>query len=77
MANQNSRQLRKLGLCHKMLPGQDPKSRTQSNGVLKPYEIFKGKACVTSFEGKERNPANKRKSPWKGAKRPDIKFTRN
>lgn len=29
---------------------------------------FHGRPCITSFAQKDKNPENKRKSPWKGAK---------
>lgn len=43
-----------------------------AGATSKTFEKFEGKACVTDFVSKDKNPQNKRKSPWRGAK-PDKK----
>jgi len=36
--------------------------------AAKPFEIFKGRECISEFALKDKNPQNKRKSAWMGAK---------
>ena len=75
MANKQTRSLRKLGLAMKTVPGaQDPFRRTMGCAKIVEAPVYKGRACQTSFEHK--SAENKRKSAWLGARRKDIKFTR-
>lgn len=67
MANKQTRSLRKHGLSTQVIKGASiPRDGKPGLGVsltVKPFEIFKGKACNTAF-GK--NPASKRKSARRG-----------
>jgi hypothetical protein len=60
--NKQTRRLREFGIS------------TINNGPThaeKPFDIFKGKECISEFALREKNPMNKRKSAWEGAgKRP-------
>ena len=62
------RSYRKAGWCRKMVKGasSDHGNQNGSLAVDQALEIFKGSHCVTGFAEKEANPANKRKSAWKG-----------
>lgn len=59
MANKNTKFLRQYGLSG------------INNGpthAAKPFVIFKGQECISEFALREKNPQNKRKSAWMGAK---------
>jgi hypothetical protein len=43
-------------------------TRAKKKLASKEKTNFHGKPCITSFAEKEKNPENKRRSPWKGAK---------
>ncbi len=70
--NNQTKRYRKLGLSRKVIKGAShPDNSHRGYAVDAPFEVFKGKACITAFAAKERNPENKRKSAWQGAgKRP-------
>lgn len=61
MANRQTKAYRKLGIATSNGGAQV--------GTMKNFEIFKGKPCITDFRSKDKNPMNKRKSPWKGCRR--------
>jgi len=56
--NKQTKAYRKLGLS------------TRNTGAeltnITSFEIFEGRPCITEFKHKDKNLANKRKSPWKG-----------
>jgi len=60
------RSFRKAGYCRKVIKGaQADFPQNGSKAVDQQVVIFKGAHCFTDFLDKNRNPANKRKSPWK------------
>lgn len=59
--NKQTRAYRKLGLS------------THNTGAeltsIIAFEKFEGRPCITDFKSKDKNPANKRLSAWKGCRR--------
>lgn len=51
--------------------------QTKSNRKLaqKAGTIFHGSPCITGFKDKDKNPANKRKSAWRGGNPASSKRT--
>lgn len=64
MANKQTKCYRKLGLS------------TKNTGAaltsINAFDKFEGRACITDFKDKDKNPANKRKSAWKGCRRNPV-----
>jgi hypothetical protein len=65
MANQQTKSYRKLGIS--------TSNGGASIGTVKSFDKFEGRFCYTDFKDKDKNPQNKRKSPWRGASRTTAK----